>query len=46
MRIKARYSLLNGEECLPVHRPKLWAEVQAVIAGVPAVPLVPVGIAP
>ena len=36
MRIKARYSHLNGEEYLLVHRPELWAEVQRVIAGVDA----------
>ena len=36
MQIKARYSHLNGEEYLLVHRPKLWAEVQRVIAGVDA----------
>ena len=83
MRILARYSHLNGEEYLLVHRRKLWDEAQAVIAevtplragrrfqrkddarqnvvspgerdllnvvrqgrGVPAVPLVLVGVAP
>ena len=36
MRIGAKYSHLNGEEYLLVHRPKLWREVQAVIAAVDA----------
>ena len=36
MQIKARYSHLNGEEYLLVHRKHLWEEVQAVIAGVDA----------
>lgn len=36
MQIKARYSHLNGEEYLLVHRKQLWDEVQAVIAGVDA----------
>ncbi len=36
MEIKARYSHLNGEEYLLVHRPELWKEVQNVIAGVDA----------
>ena len=36
MRIEARYSHLNGEEYLIVHRKQLWEEVQAVIAGVDA----------
>lgn len=36
MRIEARYSHLNGEEYLMVHRKRLWEEVQAVIAGVDA----------
>ncbi len=36
MRIGARYSHLNGEEYLLVHRKKLWGEVQDVIAGVDA----------
>ena len=36
MRIGARYSHLNGEEYLLVHRKQLWAEVQDVIAGVDA----------
>ncbi len=36
MRIGAKYSHLNGEEYLLVHRPKLWGDVQAVIAGVDA----------
>lgn len=36
MRILARYSHLNGEEYLLVHRRKLWDEVQAVIAEVDA----------
>ena len=80
MQIKARYSHLNGEEYLLVHRKALWEEVQDVIdvgieilpmkeleqnmssgvpyyerdllnvlrqgRGVPAVPLVLVGVAP
>ena len=32
MEIKARYSHLNGEEYLLVHRKHLWEEVQDVIA--------------
>jgi hypothetical protein len=36
MQIKARYSHLNGEEYLLVHRRQLWEEVQAVIADVDA----------
>ena len=36
MRIGAKYSHLNGEEYLLVHRKKLWREVQAVIAAVDA----------
>ena len=36
MRIGAKYSHLNDEEYLLVHRRKLWREVQAVIAGVDA----------
>ena len=36
MQIKARYSHLNGEEYLLVHRKQLWEEVQTVIAGVDA----------
>ena len=39
MRIEARYSHLNGEEYLIVHRKQLWEELeelQAVIAGVDA----------
>lgn len=36
MRIVKRYSHLNGEEFLLVHRPDLWQEVQDVIAGVDA----------
>ena len=36
MQIKARYSHLNGEEYLIVHRKRLWEEVQAVITGVDA----------
>ena len=37
MQIKARYSHLNGEEYLIVHRKRLWEEVQAAIAEVDAV---------
>ena len=36
MRVGARYSHLNGEEYLLVHRKALWEEIQAVIAGVDA----------
>ena len=36
MQIKARYSHLNGEEYLIVHRKRLWEEVQAVISEVDA----------
>ena len=36
MKIEARYSHLNGEEYLLVHRKKLWEEIQDVIAGVDA----------
>ncbi len=36
MEIKARYSHLNGEEYLIVHRKELWEEVQNVIASVDA----------
>ena len=36
MRIVERYSHLNGEEYLLVHRPELWAEVFAVIESVDA----------
>ena len=36
MQIKARYSHLNGEEYLLVHRKQLWDEAQTVIAGVDA----------
>ncbi len=36
MQIKARYSHLNGEEYLLVHRKRLWEEVQTVIAEVDA----------
>ncbi len=36
MRIKAKYSHLNGEEYLLVHRKRLWDEVQEVIAEVDA----------
>ena len=36
MQIKARYSHLNGEEYLLVHRKQLWEEVQMVIAEVDA----------
>ena len=37
MRIEARYSHLNGEEYLLVHRKHLWEEVKDVIAEVDAV---------
>ena len=36
MQIKARYSHLNGEEYLLVHRKSLWEEVQTVIEQVDA----------
>ena len=36
MRIGARYSHLNGEEFLIVHRKELWEEVQDVVANVDA----------
>ena len=36
MQIKARYSHLNGEEYLLVHRTQLWEEVKTVIAEVDA----------
>lgn len=36
MEIKARYSHLNGEEYLLVHRKQLWDEIQAVIKEVDA----------
>ena len=36
MRIQARYSHLNGEEYLIVHRKQLWNEVKDVIAEVDA----------
>lgn len=34
MRIGAKYSHMNGEEYLIVHKPELWAEVQDVIASI------------
>ena len=36
MKIGAKYSHLNGEEYLLVHKPFLWQEVQDVISGVDA----------
>ena len=36
MQIAAKYSHLNGEEYLIVHKPALWQEVQDVIAAVDA----------
>ena len=36
MQIAAKYSHLNGEEYLLVHKPTLWQEVQDVISGVDA----------
>ncbi len=36
MRIAARYSHLNGLEFLLVHKPRLWEEIQAVVAQVNA----------
>ncbi len=37
MRIGAKYSHLNGEEYLIVHKPALWREVQDVISSIDAV---------
>lgn len=36
MQVGAKYSHLNGEEYLLLHKPALWAEVQEVIAGIDA----------
>ncbi len=36
MRIKARYSHLNGHEYLQVHHPDLWGEVEEVVRSVDA----------
>ncbi len=36
MRVGAKYSHLNGEEYLLVHKPELWQEVQGVISAVDA----------
>ena len=36
MRMQAKYSHMNGEECLLVHRADLWREVREVVAGVDA----------
>ena len=36
MRIAAKYSHLNGEEYLLVHKPRLWQEVKDVIASIDA----------
>lgn len=36
MKIAARYSHLNGWEFIKVHKPALWDEIEAVIAGVNA----------
>ena len=36
MQVKARYSHLNGEEYLLVHRKQLWDEVQGEIERVDA----------
>lgn len=36
VRVGAKYSHLNGEEYLLVHKPALWREVQGVIAAVNA----------
>jgi len=36
MRIAAKYSHMNGEEYLLVHKPALWNEIQAVISQVDA----------
>jgi len=36
MRIVEQYSHLNGLEFLLVHKPKLWEEIQQVIAGIDA----------
>ena len=34
MRIEAKYSHMNGEEYLLVHRAELWREIRDVIASV------------
>ena len=36
MQIAAKYSHMNGEEFLMVHREKQWQEVQHVIASIDA----------
>jgi hypothetical protein len=36
MRIEQRYSHLNGWEFIKVHKPHLWEEIEAVVAGVDA----------
>ena len=36
MRIKSRYSHLNGEEYMLVHHPELWKDVRAVIESIDA----------
>lgn len=36
MRIVARHSHLNGCESIQVHKPRLWTEIEEVIAGVDA----------
>ncbi|MDP2186665.1 MAG: BglII/BstYI family type II restriction endonuclease [Xanthomonadales bacterium] len=36
MKIAEIYSHLNGHEYLLVHRPQLWQEIQAVVAGIDA----------
>ena len=36
MQIGAKYSHLNGEEYLLVHKPALWQEIQDLISGVDA----------
>lgn len=36
MRIVTHYSHLNGLEFLQVHKPKLWVEIQKVVAGIDA----------
>ena len=36
MKIAARYSHLNGWEFIKVHKPKLWREIEAVVAEIDA----------
>lgn len=36
MKIAARYSHQNGWEFLKVHKPKLWMEIESIVAGIDA----------